>query len=118
MTTAQKHTPTPWRRTGTQIQIDGRYIGSTGPSNIMSNKTAQTQAAAAAPINEANAAFIVQAVNSHDMLLKALCDIQLDVDMTNPSYRRAWHIAETAIALAEGRGNKPQPEAQGRKAPA
>ena len=54
----QKHTPTPWHQyaSGTMIHgADGYYIG------VTQSKTP-----------EADAAFIVRAVNSHDALVKSL----------------------------------------------
>ncbi|MFA5897667.1 MAG: hypothetical protein WC829_01010 [Hyphomicrobium sp.] len=54
-----KHTPTPWMVTGKQtIRAGAKFSAAIGKTNWRNG--------------EANAAFIVRAVNSHAMLLEAM----------------------------------------------
>jgi hypothetical protein len=56
---------------------------------------------------EANAAFIVRAVNAHDELVEALCEIEKRLAVAvqrNPRkiYSEAFEIAQAALAKAKG----------------
>ena len=80
------HTPTPWK-VGEEYEI-------LGPNEKVVATTYHNR-----PEVEANAAFIVRAVNAHEELLEALRYV---VD-SGESYERVQEIAVQAIAKAEGR---------------
>jgi coenzyme F420-reducing hydrogenase delta subunit len=73
MTTETNHTPTPWRVKSRTTQ--GQFVTDTLIVNDKEHVIAKLHCEA-----QANSAFIVQAVNSHDALVAALkvaeCEIQ------------------------------------------
>ena len=87
-----KHTPTPWRIEGGSILGQG-----VPPSNWVLGLTT---------ITKQDAAYIVRAVNVHEILLKALKEI---IDVTNGKGEtqdeslEIYELAKEAIAKAEGK---------------
>lgn len=85
-----KHTATPWKLSGglgfRSIKSTGNYVIATG----LSETTGEW---------DANAAFIVRAVNSHDELLELAKMYLYSVQPSNPNYDS---IMKT-IAKAEGK---------------
>jgi hypothetical protein len=93
----QKHTPTPWSyKKGSQLITYGSAMVAhvyAGGDNVVGQSRKETR--------EANAEFIVRAINVHDELVKALLKInQLDGHIH--SVEDASNIAGTALAKARG----------------
>ena len=80
------HTPTPWRNKSGQVLANGLEL-------VAQCEGKNTQEW------EANAAFIVRAVNNFEALLDTLKTIRRECPVTQP-----WgNIAHRAIVLTEGR---------------
>ena len=87
------HTPTPWK-----VEPDGFHIQGNAREGIAQIYGFDK------PTREANAAYIVLAVNSHQELLEALKGI-LEIgkrDMSNSKYDGYFEAAKLAIAKAQG----------------
>lgn len=82
-----KHTPTPWTASVDAVFKDNDCICIVDTDN------------ATAKVIEANAAFIVRAVNSHYAMLAALKELNVYLAGSFPS--RAHAMMDEAIALAE-----------------
>lgn len=98
------HTPTPWRVTPS-FPSEGFecywLTGNFGPHNA--EKEIGTISGPQSGVQAANAAFIVRAVNSHEVLVKALEKIAaLDPPRTDliGAVKLARHIAKCALASA------------------
>ncbi len=107
------HTPTPWRlepqpdlETHGGIEINGRHLGPVARCLFTKhNDKCRCGAPHKAEVAEANAEFIVRAVNHHDALITALKEIAYgrkgDPEIHEPwdvAYHRLESIALTALS--------------------
>ena len=89
-----EHTPTPWAvgaRAFLRVETsDGKTVATTGSDSDLRDQW------------EANAAFIVKAVNAHDALVEALEDLLSDVErqMKNPSHHVPFSYRKAKDLLA------------------
>lgn len=99
-----KHTPTPWEISRSKYKGQEHL----GLRNVDSLTEAVWRVDSGAGLNpardEANAAFIVRAVNAHDELVEALSDIVHSVGGdTGFARQQRMKKARAAIAKAEGK---------------
>jgi hypothetical protein len=110
-TTSSSHTPTPWfvayREDGTPI-IDAEYQ----PHGLvceLAKQYPQDDGVRSLDAEQANAAFIVRACNSHAALVEALEEIQRTAD-AHPMIRLAHYVEnwpKIRAALDAAKGVKP-----------
>lgn len=103
-----EHTPTPWNQEGRAITCERWSTIATvdnGATDMDENVITEDEA-------DANAAFIVRAVNAHEELLTALkksaaiLDVLVNSDLSADDYKDAERyllLAQQAIANAEGK---------------
>jgi hypothetical protein len=115
MSKTVKHTPTPWRTTKTQPNVVCNSGGDKWIARATIGHSKSPRFIADADIAEANAAFIVKAVNCHDDLLNELEVRDGDLYMLRKAVeagdpkaellvRIDTMIRETKIALAKAEG--------------
>ena len=107
-----KHTPTPWDFCKAKTPVDGEfdfgiYATVNGHPNCVIAETFGRVASDIRPDAEANAAFIVRAVNAHEDLFEAaqLYDQTYASTQTNPTAAqeaRVINAMRAAIAKATG----------------
>jgi len=105
-----KHTPTPWVKS--IVQFDkSEWAKLWNKNQICIAKGIDITAIVYGPDDqeEANAAFIVRAINSHEELLQALKDLAREIDLRKLNIRKDFSLmsahafALKAIAKAEGK---------------
>ena len=92
MTSTEGRTPGPWKQ-------DGRYIARADPDVIALIATTNIGGADSAT-QEANAAFIVLACNSHDRLVKALEQAALELREAANVFRPTFPGMATLMDMA------------------
>jgi hypothetical protein len=111
-----EHTPTPWTFQRAPKPTDGQYdcaIAAVidGERHIVA-ETFGRVASNVFPNSEANAAFIVKAVNSHDLLVQAMTSAKRLIGAVNDTataavkesnINMAWHILDDALASIKER---------------
>lgn len=88
------HTPTPWNlnpKAVLVIESEGVTVASCGNANVIRDQW------------EANAAFIVRAVNAHEELLSLLKEARNRMIGSAPAIRSLSERTDKAITRAEGR---------------
>ena len=96
-----KHTPIPWTAKGYDVRAGGRMVAYTGPHH-----TPDDQYPKGCKLeDEANAEFIVKAVNCHDELVEALESLLGYEDDPPPPGTYGYVIyANARAALAKAKG--------------
>lgn len=106
MKTQTQHTLTPWKRDGTSlyVEIKESMTGSTVPQHFVSVDAPGFGLATQAE-KEANAAFIVRAVNAYEELLATLHNLhkQLRGEIGLSEIVKIQDEIKQAIAKAEGK---------------
>lgn len=78
-----KHTPTPWRYNEKYDQSDTLFFGSCG-EKVIAFDAGDYDTEATCTCSDADAAYIVKAVNMHDEIVRLLEDIELLVRINAP----------------------------------
>ncbi len=87
-----RHTPTPW--------VLGCSENEWGERSIWANKVnGEPKTMVVGPLNQANAAFIVRAVNAHDELVKVLTHIVASAPLTGLPLGLEKDIQDATIVL-------------------
>jgi hypothetical protein len=92
MTNETKHTPTPWHRAGDYIVSEDEIAVAEITNPCLASQT-----------EDANAAFIVRAVNAHEALVRALRELIEAAEEDGRPDRPCVRVARAALALAEGK---------------
>lgn len=99
-----KHTETPWELKDNFIQRDETVIAEVYDATTYLPKEGYV----IPQVGDANAAFIIRAVNTHEYLLDVLKALKADIESGSFGERGAISMINTAIAKAE---SNPQSEA-------
>lgn len=104
-----EHTPTPWTVDKVHFSGECHLHGPNGEEFALLYVSDGADDPEPYPA-EANAAFIVKAVNNHDALVEALEDLISDAErqMKNPSHHQPFSLQKARDALARV-GDAPKP---------
>lgn len=100
------HTPTPWKAAGLGIFTDEMQIANIHPGKFTRDGKRHPDESVPWPAiteGEANAAFIVKAVNTHEELLKRLKEACLTIKLESAETTPFIRQMEKVIVKAEGK---------------